>query len=72
MPRPATGQVVVDTRRRSPTYGLRFNANGRREYVALGNADEGWTRSKAQTELQNILADIRRGIGVLRIPSRRP
>jgi integrase len=62
MPRPATGQVVVDKRRRSPTFGLRFRAYGRREYVALGTAAEGWTRPKAQTELQNILADVRRGI----------
>ncbi len=62
MPRPATGQVVVDTRRRSPTFGLRFRAHGRREYVRLGTAEEGWTRAKAHTELQNILADVRRGI----------
>jgi integrase len=62
MPRPATGQVIVDERRRSPTFGLRFRAYGRREYVALGTAAEGWTRAKAQTELQNILADVRRGI----------
>jgi integrase len=52
----------VDRRRRSPTYGLRFRAYGRREYVALGTAAEGWTRAKAQTELQNTLADVRRGI----------
>jgi integrase len=62
MPRPATGQVVVDQRRRSPTYGLRFHAYGRREYVALGTAADGWTRAKAHTELQNVLADIRREI----------
>ncbi len=62
MARPATGQVVVDKRRHSPTYGLRFRAYGRREYMALGTAAEGWTRAKAQTELQNILADVRRGI----------
>jgi integrase len=62
MPRPATGQVVVDERRRSPTYGLRFRAYGQREYVALGTAADGWTRAKAQTELQNVLADVRRGI----------
>jgi integrase len=62
MARPATGQVVVDKRRRSPTFGLRFRAYGRREYVALGTAAEGWTRAKAQTELQNVLADVRRGI----------
>ncbi len=52
----------MDKRRRSPTFGLRFRAYGRREYVTLGTAKEGWTRAKAQTELQNILADVRRGI----------
>ncbi len=62
MPRPATGQVIVDERRRSPSYGLRFRAYGRREYVALGTAEEGWTRARAQVELENILADVRRGI----------
>jgi integrase len=61
MARPATGQVIVDKRRRSPTFGLRFRAYGRREYVALGTAAEGWTRATAQTELENILADVRRG-----------
>jgi integrase len=62
MARPATGQVIVDKRRRSPSFGLRFRAYGRREYVALGSAAEGWTEAKAQTELQNVLADVRRGI----------
>jgi hypothetical protein len=62
MPRPATGQVIVDKRGRSPTFGLRFRAYGKREYITLGTAEDGWTHPKAQTELQNILADIRRGI----------
>ena len=52
----------MDTRRRSPTFALRFRAYGRREYVRLGTAAEGWTRAKAQTELQNVMADVRRGI----------
>ncbi|HEY5344250.1 MAG TPA: site-specific integrase [Solirubrobacteraceae bacterium] len=62
MPRAATGQVIVDKRRRSPTFGLRFRAYGRREYMTLGTAEEGWTHAMAQTELQNVLADVRRGI----------
>ena len=40
MPRLATGQVIVDKRRKSPTYALRFNANGARQYVALGSAED--------------------------------
>jgi integrase len=62
MARPATGQVVVDARRHSPTFGLRFRAYGKRRYVTLGTAAEGWTHAKAQTELENVLADVRRGI----------
>lgn len=49
-------------RGRSATFGLRFRAYGKREYVTLGTAEEGWTRAKTQTELQNVLADVRRGI----------
>jgi Phage integrase central domain len=62
MPRPATGQVVVDKRRQSPTYSLRFHAYGRRQYVTLGTAEDGWTQAKARTELENVLADVRRRI----------
>jgi integrase len=54
--------VIVDTRRKSPSYGLRFNAHGRRQYVSLGSAEEGWTRKRAQVELENTIADVRRGI----------
>jgi integrase len=75
MPRPATGQVIVDKRRRSPTFGLRFRAYGRREYVTLGTAEEGWTYARAQTELQNVLADVRRDIWrppVVEIPREMP
>ena len=60
--RRVSGQVFVDTRRRSPTYALRFRAYGRREYMALGSEADGWTQAKAETELENVLADLRRGI----------
>jgi integrase len=59
MPRAPAGQVL---RRQNGMWALRFLAYGRREYVTLGSTDEGWTRARAQTELQNILADLRRGI----------
>jgi integrase len=62
MPRPATGQIIEDNRGRSTTFGVRFRAYGNREYVSLGTAEEGWTREKAQPELENVLADVRRGI----------
>jgi integrase len=59
MPRAASGQVV---RRKSGAWAVRFRAYGERHYMTLGTAAEGWTRAKAQAELQNILADIRREI----------
>ena len=51
MPRRATGQVVVDDRRKSPLYAIRFTANGRRQYVTLGSAWDGWTHAKAEDQL---------------------
>jgi Phage integrase, N-terminal SAM-like domain len=61
MPRQATGQVIVDKRRKSPTFALRFNANGGRQYVALGNSEEGWTQMRAQDELERELARVKLG-----------
>lgn len=61
MPRRATGQVVVDERRKSPVYAIRFNAGGRRQYVTLGSARDGWTQAKAQDELERALAAVRLG-----------
>jgi integrase len=62
MARPATGHIAIDRRTGSPTFSLRFTANGKRRYVKLGTAAEGWTPTSAHTELQNVLADVRRGI----------
>lgn len=70
MARPATGQVVCDERRASPVFALRFRAYGRREYVTLGGGADGWSRARAEEELQNVLADVRRGIW--RPPDRDP
>jgi integrase len=56
MARQPTGQVVRDPRR--GTYGLRFRALGQRHYKGLGRC----TEAEAEAELQNVLADIRRGL----------
>jgi integrase len=58
MARPATGTVVEDVRGGEPRYGLRFHAYGKRHYVSLEVA----TKRQAQEELENTLADVRRGI----------
>jgi integrase len=57
MTRQPTGQVIEDPRRPG-AYGLRFRASGKRRYQGLGRC----TPAEAEAELQNILADVRRGI----------
>ncbi|MDX6641206.1 MAG: integrase [Solirubrobacteraceae bacterium] len=62
MARRLTGRVVERKTSLGLIYALRFTAYGKRQYVTLGSRDEGWTRSKADDELQNVLADVRRGV----------
>ena len=62
MPPRSTGQIIVDGRGQACTYALRFRAYGKREYVTLGSTAEGWTGARAQQELENVLADVRRGL----------
>jgi integrase len=62
MGRRATGQVVEVDGSSGRSFALRFRAYGKRRYVTLGSAAEGWTRAKAAEELANVLADVRRGI----------
>src|SRR3954469_6809271 len=61
MPRPVKGQVIERKTNAGTVYALRFSAYGARHYVTLGTRDEGWTRQKAELELQDVLADVRRG-----------
>ena len=58
MARPATGAVVQS---KTGAYALRFTAYSERRYVTLGTEAEGWTRDRAEAELQNVMADVRRG-----------
>jgi hypothetical protein len=62
MARPATGQIAERQGKRGITFAARIRAYGERHYVALGYSWKGYTRNDADTELQNILADVRRGI----------
>jgi integrase len=64
MARKATGQVVCRRRKTGTFYGLRItlpNGAGRKS-ISLGPAKDGWNWQKAQDELDNVLADVRRGI----------
>ncbi len=58
------GGVLVRERKLGRIYALRFGAYGERQYVTLGQEHEGWTPDKADEELQNVLADVRRGLWV--------
>jgi len=63
VPRPATGEVVEKPSvRGGTTFALRFRAYSRRRYLTLGTTADGWSRQRAEQELQNVLADVRRGI----------
>jgi hypothetical protein len=69
--RKPTGSVVVGHRKDGATvYTIRFQAGGRRRTVTLGSAAEGWDRTKAETELRHVLADVERGLW--RPPTRTP
>jgi integrase len=62
MARRATGEVIQKLTTRGTSYALRFRAYGRRRYVTLGTTQDGWNRARAELELQNVLADVRRGL----------
>jgi integrase len=62
MARKLSGQILELERKAGRTFALRFRAYGKRRYVTLGTAAKGWTRPKATEELENVLADVRRGI----------
>ena len=62
MPRRPTGEVIERDRQGGRVFALRFRAYGRRHFVTLGGAADGWTRAKAETELRHVLADVERGL----------
>lgn len=64
MPAKATGQVLQRDWKAGRGYALRVRAHGQRHYLTLGLAADGWTARRAETELANVLADVRRGIWV--------
>jgi integrase len=64
MGRTADGQVIQRRWKAGRGYALRFLAYGERHYITLGLETQGWTRKRAEEELQNVLADVRRGIWI--------
>jgi integrase len=72
MARKATGQVIAPKGKQQRSWAIRFPAYGKRQFVTLGRPEDGWTREKAEEELQNVLADVRRGIWRPEEPAREP
>jgi integrase len=68
--RRATGNVLERKTKKGKVWALRFRAYGTRRYVTLGSAEEGWSGARAEEELQNVLADVRRGLWKPPIPER--
>lgn len=62
MARAATGQVVERDGKAGRSFALRFHAYGERKHQTLGSSADGWTRHRAEVELANVLADVRRGV----------
>jgi len=70
--RPPTGQLIERAGKHGRTFAARVRAYGERHYVSFGHSRDGWTRAKAEAELANILADVRRGLWVPDTPDPRP
>jgi integrase len=62
MARKSTGGVVEKSTSQGTVYALRFRALGKRQYVTLGRAGDGWTRTRAEEKLADVRAEIRLGI----------
>ena len=69
MGRPATGHVIKPSERQ-PSFGLRFTAYGKRQYLNLGRPEDGWTLAMAQRELAVVLRDV--DLGTWRPPQPNP
>jgi integrase len=56
------GHVIERNWKAGRGYALRFVAYDQRRYLTLGLEADGWTRKRAEEELANVMADVRRGI----------
>lgn len=59
--RKSTGSVVEKETSRGTSYGIRFRALGRRQFVHVGYSSHGVTRADAERELAYVLEQVRRG-----------
>jgi integrase len=72
MPAKTSGQVLERQWKSGRGFALRVCAYGERHYVTLGLEADGWTAERAEEELQNVLADVRRAIWIPPDRNRRP
>lgn len=66
VPRAATGTIKEDTWKDGTTvsFRLRIPYKGRKHWVTLGTNLEGWSRERAQVDLDGIMEQVRRGTWV--------
>ncbi|HTA33044.1 MAG TPA: site-specific integrase [Solirubrobacteraceae bacterium] len=55
------GEVVRNPTRSGFKFALRFTAAGKRRYQTLGSPEEGWSETRAQRELERVLASVLEG-----------
>lgn len=58
------GQLLHRHAKSGWRWAIRFTVHGRRRYLTLGRDADGWTRRRAEDELANVLADVRRDLWV--------
>ena len=71
MPRASSGSIIeTKTAAGEVVFALRFRALGRRQYVTLGSAADGWTRKRVESELADTIAAVRLGVWQSPVPTR--
>jgi integrase len=70
MPRKPTGQIIEPKDGRG--WAIRFRAYGKRHMLTLGTSEEGWSRRRAEAELQRVLAEVELGIWQAHDPAPAP
>jgi integrase len=56
MARRPSGQLYRNRTKDGWTYGVRFRWNGKRRYRTIGHSQDGWTKKKAEVEIERLMA----------------
>lgn len=57
-----TGQIYTNRTKAGRSYGVRFRWNGRRHYRTIGHSADGWTKRKAEAEIERLMAALWAGV----------